>query len=94
MTRVTATQFVRNFGRYRELVQREPVEVTNHDRASAYLISAAEFAEFQELRARRRQVYRTAELPAELIAELENTLADLADDRPMETAKGNADRVA
>ncbi len=51
MTAVTATEFTRNFGRYRDMAQREPVAVTNHDRVTGYFVSAPDFEEYRRLKA-------------------------------------------
>lgn len=63
MVRVTATEFAKNFGRYREAAQREPVAITSHGRTSGYFVSAQEFAEFERLRAYERRVHRIEDLP-------------------------------
>jgi hypothetical protein len=49
------------------------------------------FVAKQELHGR-RQVYATAELPADLIAELERTLADMPDYRPDKGGSRSAER--
>ena len=63
MVRVTATEFAKNFGRYREEAQREPVAITSHGRTSGYFVSPHEYAELERLRAYERRVYRIEELP-------------------------------
>jgi prevent-host-death family protein len=65
MRRVPATEFTRNFGLYREIVQREPVEVTSHGRATGYFVSAVEFEDLQRLKAMARQTFATADLSEE-----------------------------
>jgi prevent-host-death family protein len=55
MREVPATEFTRNFGRYREIAQREPVAVTSHGRATGYFVSAVEFEEMQRLKASSRR---------------------------------------
>lgn len=52
MIEVPATDFVRNFGRYRDAAQRQAVQVKAHDRVAGYFLSAHDFEEFQELKAR------------------------------------------
>lgn len=76
MIRVSASEFARHFGRYRDLVQREPIEITSREGPSGYLISEAEFAYFNKLKARTRQVYRVHELPADVIDQLVNARMD------------------
>ena len=51
MTKVAATEFARNFGRYREEAQHEPVAVVAHNRVTGYFVTASDFAEYQRLKA-------------------------------------------
>jgi PHD/YefM family antitoxin component YafN of YafNO toxin-antitoxin module len=67
MVRVTSTEFAKNFGRYREAAQREPVAITSHGRTSGYFVSPYEYAELERLRAYERRVYRIEELPADVV---------------------------
>jgi prevent-host-death family protein len=67
MRQVPATEFTRNFGLYREIVQREPVEVTSHGRATGYFVSTVEFEDLQRLRAMAGQSFATADLSKEEI---------------------------
>ncbi len=66
MVAFTATEFAKNFGRYKKAALREPIPITNHGRISGYFVSAQEHAELQQLRALERRAYRINELPAEL----------------------------
>jgi len=66
MVRVTATEFAKNFGRYREEAQREPVAITSHGRTSGYFVSPHEYAELERLRAYERRVQRFEELPEDI----------------------------
>jgi hypothetical protein len=50
-TEVPATEFARNFGRYREVVQRESIAVSVHDRITGYFVSTRDFEEYQQLKA-------------------------------------------
>jgi hypothetical protein len=50
MTEVAATEFARNFGRYREVVQREAIAVTALDRITGYFVSARDYDEYQRLK--------------------------------------------
>jgi PHD/YefM family antitoxin component YafN of YafNO toxin-antitoxin module len=70
MAKVTATEFAKNFGRYREMAQREPVAITSHGRTSGYFISPHEFAELERLRAHERRAYRIEDLPADVFEEI------------------------
>lgn len=62
MITVAATEFSKNFGRYRELVQREMVAVTSYERITGYFISSADFEELQRLRARMPKAQAVEEL--------------------------------
>jgi prevent-host-death family protein len=70
MRQVPATEFTRNFGLYREIVQREPVAVTSHGRATGYFVSAVEFEDLQRLKAMARQSFATADLSKEAVDEI------------------------
>lgn len=65
MREVPTSEFTRNFGQYREIVQREPIAVMNHGRPTAYLISAVEFEELQRYKKLARQSFATADLERE-----------------------------
>jgi PHD/YefM family antitoxin component YafN of YafNO toxin-antitoxin module len=73
MTAVTATEFAKAFGRYKEEAQREPVAITSYGRVSGYFVSAREFDELQRLRAFERRVHRIREMPTELAEAIEAT---------------------
>lgn len=51
MTEVAATEFARNFGKYREVAQREAVAVVAHNRVTGYFVSARDYDEYQRLKA-------------------------------------------
>ena len=76
MVRVTATEFAKNFGRYREEAQREPVAITSHGRTSGYFVSAYEYAELVRLRAFERRVYRIEELPEIIVQAITESTMD------------------
>ncbi|HEV2553229.1 MAG TPA: type II toxin-antitoxin system Phd/YefM family antitoxin [Bosea sp. (in: a-proteobacteria)] len=67
MLEATTTEFTKNFGRYREAVQREPIAVMNHGRPTAYLVSASEYEQYQRLMQLARQSFATKDLSAEQI---------------------------
>jgi prevent-host-death family protein len=76
--KVSAAEFQRAFGRFRELALQTPVAITNHGRESLILMSVAEY---------RRLMYRRAMHPSELD---EETLAAIkAAEPPPETAAFN-----
>ena len=73
--RVTATEFAKNFGAYRDKVLRQPVAVTNHGRPAGYFISPEDFEELQLLRKRRR-AYKVEELPESTIRAMAKSKMD------------------
>jgi prevent-host-death family protein len=70
MREVPATEFTRNFGRYREIAQREPVAVTRHGRATGYFVSAIEFEELQRIKAFARRSRAVVDLTREEIEQM------------------------
>jgi prevent-host-death family protein len=71
MTSITASEFAKNFGRYKEEAQREPIEITSYGRPSGYFLSAHEFAEYQRIKALARRAYHISELPTEIADAIE-----------------------
>jgi hypothetical protein len=61
---VPASEFTRNFGRYRMRAQREPVAVSSHGQITGYFISPDEYEEFKRFRESRRS-FAIAALPEE-----------------------------
>lgn len=76
MAAVSATEFAREFGRYKEEAQREPIAITTHGRVSGYFVSPHEYAELQRLRALERRAYRISELPRDLMEAIVNSRMD------------------
>jgi prevent-host-death family protein len=70
MREVPATEFTRNFGRYREIAQREPVAVTSHGRATGYFVSVIEFEELQRIKAFARRSRAVVDLSQEEIEQM------------------------
>lgn len=64
MVEAAASEFARNFGRYREVAQHEPVAVVAHNRITGYFVSAREFDEYQRLKALAPTSQLTEELDA------------------------------
>lgn len=50
MTIVSASEFQRNFGHFKEVAQREPVMITSNGRESVVLLSATEYATLKKYR--------------------------------------------
>jgi len=63
---VPASEFTRNFGRYRMRAQREAVAVSSHGQLTGYFVSPDEYEEFKRFRDSRRS-FATAELPEEKV---------------------------
>jgi hypothetical protein len=59
---VPASEFTRNFGRYRMQAQRKAVAVSSHGSITGYFVAPDEYEEFQRFKQRRRS-FATAELP-------------------------------
>lgn len=76
MTEVAATEFARNFGRYREIVQREAIAVKAHDRITGYFVSAHDYEEYQRLKAMMPLALSAGELDADTLRALDETRMD------------------
>lgn len=63
---VPASEFTRNFGRYRMRAQREAVAVSSHGQVTGYFVGPDEYEEFKRFRESRRS-FATAELPEEKV---------------------------
>lgn len=51
MITVPASEFSKNFGRYREAAQREPVAVTSHERITGYFVSGSDYEAYLRVKA-------------------------------------------
>ena len=65
-TLVPASEFTRNFGRYRMQAQRAPVAVSSHGQITGYFVGPDEYEEFKRFRDSRRS-FATADLPEEKV---------------------------
>ena len=63
---VPASEFTRNFGRYRMLAQRGAVAVSSHGRITGYFVAPDEYEEFRRFQESRHS-FATAELPEEKV---------------------------
>ena len=61
---VPASEFTRNFGRYRMRAQRTAVAVSSHGQITGYFVAPDEYEAFQRFRESRRS-FATADLPEE-----------------------------
>ena len=76
---VTASEFARNFGRYRdEAAAGEVVTVTIHGRIVGGFLSARRLAEYRRLKRRERENLVVGELPDDVIADIEAAEYDKA----------------
>ena len=50
---IPASEFTRNFGRYRMLAQREAVAVSSHGSIAGYFVAPDEYEEFRRFKQRR-----------------------------------------
>jgi len=66
-TTVPASEFTRNFGRYRMLAQREAVAVSSHGNITGYFIPPDEYEAFKRFQENRRS-FATVELSSEKMA--------------------------
>lgn len=80
MSAVTATEFAKGFGRFKEEAQRAPVAITSYGRISGYFVSAHEYEELRRLREFERRVYRLKELPADVLAAIKSARMDASHD--------------
>jgi hypothetical protein len=72
---VPASEFNRNFGRYRMRAQREAVAVSSHDRITGYFVGPEEYEEFKRFRESRRS-FATADLSQEKVAAIRRSRMD------------------
>jgi PHD/YefM family antitoxin component YafN of YafNO toxin-antitoxin module len=80
---VPASEFTRNFGRYRMRAQRTPVAVSSHGHITGYFIGADEYEEFRRFRESRRS-FATAELSEEKVEAVRTSRMDPRHD-PLDT---------
>jgi len=80
MAAITATEFAKSFGRYKEEAQREPVAITSYGRVSGYFVSAHEYEELRRLREFERRVYRLKKLPPEIAKAIKASKMDSSHD--------------
>jgi hypothetical protein len=64
---VPASEFTRNFGRYRMRAQRQVIAVSSHGQITGYFVGPDEYEEFRRFREGRRS-FATAELPEAKVA--------------------------
>ena len=72
---VPASEFTRNFGRYRMRAQREPVAVSSHGQITGYFVGPDEYEEFKRFRESRRS-FATAKLSEERVETIRSSRMD------------------
>lgn len=77
MSQAPATEFARNFDRYREEAQREPVAVVAHNRVTGYFVSARDFEEYQRPKASAPTALGVEELDGETLKRLSASWMDV-----------------
>lgn len=63
---VPASEFTRNFGRYRMRAQREAIAVSSHGQVTGYFVGPDEYEEFKRFRDSRRS-FATPDLPEDKV---------------------------
>jgi hypothetical protein len=71
MPTIDATHFRRDFGRYQDEAQREPVKVTSHGRVVGGFLSSHDLDHYERLKRRERQVYVAGDIPDDIIKAIE-----------------------
>jgi PHD/YefM family antitoxin component YafN of YafNO toxin-antitoxin module len=66
---IPASEFTRNFRRYRMLAQREAVAVSSHGAIAGYFVAPSEYEEFRRFKPRRHS-FATAERSDESVQEI------------------------
>jgi hypothetical protein len=64
---VPASEFARNFGRYRVEARRKAVAVSSHGRIAGYFVAPEDYAEYERMKAQRR-TFATADLDDKAVA--------------------------
>jgi hypothetical protein len=72
---VPASEFTRNFGRYRMQAQREAVAVSSHGQVTGYFIGPDDYEEFKRFREQRHS-FATAELSDEKVRAIAESRMD------------------
>jgi len=76
---VPASEFTRNFGRYRMDAQRQAVAVSSHGRITGYFVGPDEYEAFKRFKESHRS-FATAELSEDKVREIASTSMDARHD--------------
>jgi hypothetical protein len=77
---VPASEFTKNFGRYKTLAQREAVAVSSHGQITGYFVGAHQYEELLKLKGNRRS-FATADLSDEKARAITSSRMDKRHDR-------------
>jgi len=72
---IPASEFTRNFGRYRMLAQREAVAVSSHGVVTGYFLGPEEYQAFKRFTEHRKS-FATVDLPPEKVSAIMATSMD------------------
>jgi hypothetical protein len=72
---VPVAEFIRKFGIYRMMAQRNPVPVSSHGQITGYFIGAEDFEELEKLRTQRRS-FSTRDLREDTVQAIAETQMD------------------
>jgi hypothetical protein len=72
---VPASEFTRNFGRYRMIAQRHAIPVSSHGQITGYFVPPDEYEEFLRFKTYRRS-FATTELPEDRVRAIASTRMD------------------
>lgn len=73
MYAITASEFAKNFGKYKEEAQREPIAITSYGRLSGYFLSAHEYKEYERVKKSMREAYKVETMPESLFQEISDS---------------------
>lgn len=80
MLEVSASDFVKHFGQYRQRIQSGAIAITIHGRIGGYFLSENEFKEYMLLKEQKRKAFTLAELPQSTKAALSTAKMDSTHD--------------
>lgn len=81
MITVPSTEFAKNFGHYREVVQTDVVAVTSHNRVTGYFVSRAEYEELMRIKLESKKAFAIGELSETTIRAIAASRMDSRHDR-------------
>jgi alpha-D-ribose 1-methylphosphonate 5-triphosphate diphosphatase PhnM len=73
MIKVPSSEVAKNFGKYREAAQREPLAITAHARVTGYFVSCEEYEDYIRVKKNMSKALAVEELSEETIRALAKT---------------------